>query len=164
MNKTIYLKDPEQPRLTVERVFDAQLDMVWKAWTESKLLDEWWAPKPWKTETHSMHFSPGGQWIYTMNGPQGEKHWCKVEYHKISPNKSFEGIDGFCDENGVLDPTLPAMHWLVNFTPQSSSTRVIVHITFDSHEDLMKIVEMGFEEGFASAHDNLEELLAATVE
>ena len=56
------------------------------------------------------------------------------------------------------------MHWQVAFSPTAGGTRVQVVITFRSEEDMQKIVEMGFEEGFTAAHGNLDELLAAGVE
>ena len=52
------------------------------------------------------------------------------------------------------------MHWMVQFSKASTGTKVEVEITFASVEDLEKIIEMGFKEGFAAAHNNLDELLA----
>lgn len=31
--------------LTLTRVFDASLELVWKAWTDPKLLAQWWGPR-----------------------------------------------------------------------------------------------------------------------
>ena len=44
-------KDVDNKKMTITRSFDAPVSDVWRAWTESKLLDQWWAPKPWKAET-----------------------------------------------------------------------------------------------------------------
>jgi hypothetical protein len=52
------------------------------------------------------------------------------------------------------------MDWKCVFTAVDATTRVEVEVTFASEEDLNKIVEMGFKEGFAAAHANLDELLA----
>ncbi len=35
-------------QLKITRDFDAPVKQVWNAWTQSELLDQWWAPKPWK--------------------------------------------------------------------------------------------------------------------
>ena len=51
------------------------------------------------------------------------------------------------------------MHWTAEFTQQGQTTLVKVLVKFDSIEDLDKIVEMGFQDGFAAAHGNLDELL-----
>lgn len=52
------------------------------------------------------------------------------------------------------------MDWKVVFNAVGDTTKVDVEVTFASEEDLNKIVEMGFKEGFAAAHANLDELLA----
>ncbi|MEI9910499.1 MAG: hypothetical protein WDO71_13020 [Bacteroidota bacterium] len=51
------------------------------------------------------------------------------------------------------------MHWENIFTATGAGTKVNVIITFASKEDMEKIVSMGFKEGFAMAHNNLDELL-----
>ena len=158
--ETVYTKDATNNKMSVVREFDAPLEKVWKAWTEPKLLDQWWAPKPWKAVTQSMDFRPGGTWRYYMQGPEGERHYCLVEYNKVVPSKSFSGLDAFCDENGNINKEMPTMDWLVQFTAAGDRTRVDVEITFASEEDMQKIVEMGFKEGFSAAHTNLDELLA----
>ncbi|MEI9944292.1 MAG: SRPBCC domain-containing protein [Chitinophagaceae bacterium] len=159
--ETIYTKDLANKKIKVTREFDAPAEKVWKAWTESELLDQWWAPKPWKANTQSMDFRKGGTWRYYMEGPDGSRHYCLVNYTSITPNKVFEGLDAFCDEKGKINTEFPSMQWKVEFIPVDSSTRVQVEITFASEEDLEKIVEMGFKEGFAAAHTNLDKILAA---
>ena len=153
-------KDPSGKKLIVSRDFDAPVQDVWDAWTQSELLDKWWAPKPWKAETKSLNFTGGGTWLYTMVGPQGEKHWSKAEFETIAPEQSFTSSDMFCDEEGNVDANLPVMHWHVQFAAQGQSTNVVIELTFDKEEDLDKMVEMGFNEGFTMAHGNLDELLA----
>jgi uncharacterized protein YndB with AHSA1/START domain len=158
--ETNYATDASNKKLLVERVFDAPVEMVWKAWTQSDLLDQWWAPKPWKANTVSMDFREGGNWFYYMEGPDGSRHYCKVDYKSIVPNSSFTGYDCFADEKGerLTDP--PGMDWKCVFKAAGNTTKVEVEVTFATEDDLKKIVEMGFKEGFAMAHTNLDELLA----
>jgi uncharacterized protein YndB with AHSA1/START domain len=158
--ETIYSKDLANKKIKVVREFDAPVQMVWKAWTQSELLDQWWAPKPWKANTTSMDFREGGVWLYYMEGPDGSKQYCRADYKTIAPNKSFTCDDGFCDEKGNIVTDFPTMHWKIDFTAVGNTTKVEVDVTFDKEEDLQKIVEMGFQEGFAAAHNNLDELLA----
>lgn len=159
--ETIYTKDPSNKRIKVEREFDAPVGKVWKAWTEPEMLDQWWAPKPWKTNTKSMDFRAGGFWLYYMEGPDGSRHYCRLDYKAITPNTSFVAVDAFCDESGTPSPELPSMHWENKFINQGNTTKVEILITFASEADLEKIVEMGFKEGFAAAHTNLDAILAA---
>ena len=47
----------------VTREFNAGVEMVWEAWTNPEILDQWWAPKPYRTVTKSMDFREGGTWL-----------------------------------------------------------------------------------------------------
>jgi Uncharacterized conserved protein len=149
-NKSIHIK----------REFAANLELVWKAWTTAELLDQWWAPKPWRAETKSMDFREGGYWLYAMVGPDDEKHWSKLHYISIVKEKHFSAKDGFCDENGTMNPELPQNKWENNFSTKEGMTRVDITLTFDTLTDLKKIIEMGFKEGFTMSLQNLDELLS----
>jgi uncharacterized protein YndB with AHSA1/START domain len=154
-------KDIAAKKIHIAREFDAPVESVWQAWTSSDLLDEWWAPRPWKTETVSMDFREGGRWRYDMVGPDNARHHCFIDYQTIVPEKQFSGIDGFCDQNGKPSDLLPSMNWKVTFVEASGITRVNVEITFAQITDMETILQMGFKEGFTSALGNLDELLAA---
>jgi uncharacterized protein YndB with AHSA1/START domain len=158
--ETIFNKDVANKRITVVRNFDAPVEEVWKAWTESNLLDQWWAPKPWKAETSSMDFREGGAWLYAMVGPNGEKHHARVDYKKIEANQSFTAQDAFTDESGKVSGEMPSMTWYTTFHKSGDGTRVEVQISFPSEDAMNKILEMGFKEGFEAALGNLDALLA----
>jgi uncharacterized protein YndB with AHSA1/START domain len=160
ISKTRVSKDMEAKTIRVEREFDAPVEKVWRAWTDSSMLDQWWAPHPWRAETKSMDFRPGGFWLYCMRGPANESHWARVDYQTIEKLKHFEAMDSFCDENGIKTSALPSMNWRNDFQGMSDSTKVIVNISFDKEADIRTLLEMGFEQGFTSAMDNLDELLA----
>ena len=157
-NQTIISKDVANKRLIVVREFDAPLEEVWKAWTDSKILDQWWAPKPYRAKTKSMDFRDGGVWLYSMIGPDGEEMYCRADFKTIVPNKSFILDDSFCDENGNITHQFPGMHWKNEFSATGTGTKVEVEVTFESEADMEKIIEMGFEVGFTAAHGNLDEL------
>src|SRR5688572_30302232 len=105
----------ENKTITVKREFAAELPVVWDAYTKSEILDQWWAPKPWKSETKSMDFREGGRWLYAMVGPNGEKHWAIVQYSNIQPQKKFIALDAFTDENGNINTSFPQAKWEITF-------------------------------------------------
>ncbi|UAY53293.1 SRPBCC domain-containing protein [Ferruginibacter albus] len=160
-NKTQFTKDLPNKRIVVERTFDAPLTDVWRAWTENELLDQWWAPRPWHTETKSLTFKEGGYWLYVMAGPNGERHWCKIDFITIDNLKSFEVYNYFCDENGEKNTAFPTMTWKNSFTETAAGTKVLVDIRFSNEKDLATIVEMGFEAGFTAALGNLDQFIEA---
>jgi uncharacterized protein YndB with AHSA1/START domain len=150
--------DRENQKIKVEREFAAPVLKVWAAWTESELLDQWWAPKPWRAETKTMDFKEGGYWLYAMVGPADEKHWARVDYKTIDRDRSFQAVDSFCDENGNPTDALSSMNWKNEFHATETGTKVIVEISFANEADLKKILEMGFEQGFTAALENLDAL------
>ena len=153
--------DKENKKIKVEREFAAPLENVWAAWTESEILDKWWAPKPWQTKTKSMDFREGGYWIYAMVGPGNETHWCIAEYKTITFRKNFSGLDAFCDEHGNINQELPRSLWFVSFIENPESTMVNIEVSYNELSDLEKIIEMGFREGFTAALENLDALFKA---
>lgn len=152
--------DRENKKISVKREFAAPLLKVWAAWTESELLDQWWAPKPWQAQTKFMDFRVGGYWIYAMVGSDGTTEWARSDYKSITPLKSFSGQDAFSDENGNINHSLPISFWDTEFNETMDSTLVSIEIRYDAIADLEKYIEMGFKEGFTAALENLDELLS----
>lgn len=152
----------ENNLIAVKREFAANIEQVWNAWTESELLDQWWAPKPYRVETKSMRFSEGGEWFYAMVSPEGEKHWCRFIYPQVSKHESFRGLEIFCDEDGNEMESLPKTEWSVIFNESEDITTAHITLRMESEEDLKMIIEMGFQEGFEMALQNLDSLLEKT--
>src|SRR5690606_12524405 len=122
----------------------------------------WWGTRTWRAEIKNKDFVEVGHWLYAMVGPDGEKHCSKVEYIKIVDEKSFTAKDGFCDENGVMNPDFPKNLWENRFSLQQGKSLISMLLTFDTMDDLEKTLEMGFKEGFTMGLDQLDDLLAST--
>ena len=151
--------DKANKKIMVEREFNAPLPLVWSAWTESELLDQWWAPKPWQARTKFMDFTVGGHWLYAMVGPEGEEHWSRADFKSIEFQKSYSGLDGFCDEHGNMNENMPQSLWENKFTQTTDDTTTVnIAISYDKLEDLETIIEMGFKEGFTAGLENLDAL------
>lgn len=153
----------ETNTVKVKREFNADLELVWDAWTNPEILDQWWAPKPYKTRTKSMDFREGGMWLYEMfnaeNETKQDRHWCKNDYLKIEHQKKFSGLDAFCDENGTVNTDMPRTMWTNTFTENAETTTVSIVAKYESLADLEKIIEMGFKEGFTMALGNLDQYI-----
>jgi uncharacterized protein YndB with AHSA1/START domain len=163
MNKALlfnFIVDKEIKEIKVERSFNAPVDLVWAAWTEADILDQWWAPKPYRAVTESMNFSEGGRWHYYILSPEGEKQWCLFDFEFIRPLKQFSGIDAFCNENAVTNNTKPRVKWNNIFNKKENKTVVNIQLQFEALEDLETIIKMGFKEGFTMALGNLDELIS----
>jgi uncharacterized protein YndB with AHSA1/START domain len=153
--------DKENSTVNVKREFNAPISDVWSAWTEPEILDQWWAPAPWKARTKKMNFKEGGQRLYAMVGPEGEEHWALADFTTITPKTNFKYLDAFCDSEGNLNVDFPRSDWDVSFDEQNGSTFVNIAIKHENLSDLEKIIEMGFKEGFTIAMEGLDKIFEA---
>jgi uncharacterized protein YndB with AHSA1/START domain len=154
-----FLVNKENNTLTIKREFAANRQLVWDAHTKSELLDQWFAPRPLTTKTKSMDFSEGGHWIYAMVDPGGTEYWGRMDYVTISPIDGYTGLDGFCDNNGNLNPQLPRADWDVSFKDLGENAIVETIVTYNSQADLETVIKMGMKEGMTSTLERLDDLL-----
>jgi len=150
--------DKSTKTVFINREFDADLSLVWDAFTKQEILDQWWAPKPWASKTKVMNFEPGGRRFYAMVSPEGQERWSIQKYTSISPKTNFKFLNAFADENE--NPELPGSEWDLNFSEENGKTKVSVTIYNESLERMEKMIEMGFKEGFMMTLKSLEDLLA----
>ncbi|MFZ1572307.1 MAG: SRPBCC family protein [Candidatus Kapaibacterium sp.] len=148
-----------EKQIVIIREFEADREIVWNCFTKKELLEKWFAPKPWHAKTKTMEFKKGGFWLYAMCGPNGEEHWGKMEYFNINPIESYEGLDKFCDENGIQNMDLPSQYWNVNFQVKNDITLVKIIISYKSLEDLEALIKMGMKEGLTMTLKNLDEII-----
>lgn len=158
MNFTV---DKENKTVNIQREFNAALPEVWSAWTEAAILDQWWAPAPFKSKTVSMEFKEGGRRLYAMVGPEGQENLSSFDYTSISPKTNFKYSSTFCDADGKPNSQFGSSHWDVHFSEKEDVTIVDISITRDSWEELEKIIEMGFKEGFTVALKSLDAIFEA---
>jgi uncharacterized protein YndB with AHSA1/START domain len=154
-----FIVDKTIKTVFIIREFDADLSLVWDAFTKPEILDQWVAPKPWTSKTKYMNFEVGGRRFYAMVSPEGLERWSIQEYTSITPKTNFKMYNAFADANE--NPELPGSDWDYNFTEQNGITKVSISIYNESLERLEKMIEMGFKEGFSMSIDNLEKVLAS---
>ncbi len=160
MNPTIDIqKFPKKNQMIIKHSYYADLETVWDAHTKSEILEKWWAPEPYKAVVVKNNFSNGGILHYYMLSPKGEKHYSLAEFSDIEHLKSYTVLDAFCDENAVINMELPRQKWFNTFEENNGITTVTNSIQFESKEDMDKIIEMGFEEGYTIGLNQLFALL-----
>jgi uncharacterized protein YndB with AHSA1/START domain len=141
----------------ITREFDAELSLVWDAFTKPELLDQWVAPKPWTSKTKHMNFEVGGRRFYAMVSPEGLERWLIQKYTSITPKTNFKMFNAFADKDE--NPELPGSDWDFNFSEQGETTKVNITIYNESLARMEKMIEMGFKEGYTASMQNLEDLL-----
>jgi uncharacterized protein YndB with AHSA1/START domain len=156
--------DKSTSTVFVDKEFDAGLLLVWDAFTKQEILDQWWAPKPLMSKTKYMDFRVGGRRFYAMVSPDGaEIGWQIFKFTSITPQSNFKCLSFFTDKDET--PYLPGANWDLTFSEQNASpgrpeiTKVSISINFESLEELEKMIEMGFKEGFTVTLNELTSLL-----
>jgi uncharacterized protein YndB with AHSA1/START domain len=150
--------DKAKKTVYITREFNAELSLVWDAFTKKELLDQWQAPKPFTAKTKYQDFKVGGKRFYAMVSPEGQERWALQEYTSITPKTNFKMFNAFADENE--NPQLPGSEWDYTFSEQDGKTTVHIVIYNESLARMEKMIEMGFTEGFKMSMVNLENLLA----
>lgn len=150
--------DKAKKMVFITREFDAELSLVWDAFTKAEYLDQWTAPKPFIAKTKYMNFEVGGKRFYAMVSPDGKEGWLLQEYTSITPKTNFKLFNAFADENE--NPQLPGSEWDYTFTEQNGRTTVRITIYNESLARMEKMIEMGFTEGITASLNELDNLLA----
>ncbi len=149
--------DKSTKQVFITREFDAELSLVWDAFTKSELLDQWLPPKPMTAKTKYQHFKVGGKRFYAMVSPEGQERWAIQEYTSITPKTNFKMYNAFADKDE--NPELPGSEWDHTFSEQAGTTKVSITIYNESLERLERILD-GFTQGMKMSLSNLENLLA----
>lgn len=151
--------DKAAQKVFITRQFDAELSLVWDAFTRAEILDQWVAPRPWTSRTKRMDFKVGGQRLYAMVSPDGTlERWAVQEYRSITPKTHFALWNAFSDKDG--NPEQFGSDWDYTFSEEQGITTVRITIYNESLARMEKQIEMGFREGFAMSLSNLDEFFA----
>ena len=144
--------DATNRTLTLKKVIDAPVKLVWEAWTNSGHVMQWWAPPGMKINMVEHNFKVGGNWKYSMPMPDGnlfvsEGTYLEIElFKKIVTSADFKPMT----EGVELHVTLEADGDKTNFTFS------VIHAT----EEYCKAQEkMGFYNGWGSAFNRMETLI-----
>src|SRR5688500_1266259 len=90
--------DKAAKKVFITREFDAEQSLVWDAFTNAEILDQWVAPKPYIARTKVMDFKVGGRRFYAMVGPDGQERWMVQKFIAINPETSFKTFNAFADK------------------------------------------------------------------
>jgi uncharacterized protein YndB with AHSA1/START domain len=146
---------PSDREIVAERIFDAPRERVFAAYTDPKLIPEWWGPRGVTTSIDKMDVRPGGEWRFVCRDAEGETAF-RGAYREISPPKrisesfEWEGMPG---------------HVLVesaDFEDLGGRTKVTTTLLFHATDERDGMLSSGMESGMSESHDRLAELLAGT--
>ncbi len=99
--------------LVITRVFDAPVERVWKAWSDSSDVMKWWGPEHFSCPLAKLDFREGGVSLVAMRPPKefGDQDFYSTwTYQRIVPLERIEYIHNLADANGQkIDPVSVGM-------------------------------------------------------
>lgn len=146
--------------ILMNREFNAELSLVWDAFTRQEILDQWGAPAPWVARTKHMDFKVGGRRLYAMVSPEGQEFWSVQDYTSISPKTNLQYISGFTDKDENINPEFYGSENNLDFSEAAGVTTVRITIKYKTLAVLEMMIEKGFKEGISATFNNLEKLFA----
>jgi uncharacterized protein YndB with AHSA1/START domain len=159
-NKTTVVAEPGKQELFIIREFEAPRALVFKAFSDRKLLEDWLGCQQMKVKYEKFEPKAGGSYRYISKMDNGMSFGFHGVCHDFSaPERiiqtfEFEGLP----ETGhvVLETTkfedLP-----------SGRTKVTVQSVFQSIADRDGIVASGMEHGVVDAHNRLDEMIEENI-
>jgi len=155
--------DTDYDNLTTTLVadFGAAIDEVWQLWADPRKLERWWGPPTYPATFERHDLSPGGEVTYFMTGPEGDqpRGWWRVT--SVDPPTSLRFTDGFANDDGTFNEEMPVINIDVRLSERDGGTRMEIRTTYESREELDKLVEMGMLEGLQQSVGQMDALLAA---
>lgn len=143
--------------LTLDRFLDAPVGNVWRCWTEPKLLEQWFCPKPWRATEVVMDLRPGGEMTSVFRGPDGESFPNAGVFLAVEPMRRIVMTDAF---RAGWVPSERA--YMVTETLMAEAAAARTHFIWRAmhwNEETMKEHEaMGFHDGWGAAAAQLEAL------
>ena len=99
--------------LTTARILPARPEAVFSAIADPALLTRWWGPNGFSSSFQTFDFRPGGDWVFTLHGPDG------TDYPNVC-----RFIEIVADQRVVIEHL--NMHWFeltLSLAPQDGGTR-----------------------------------------
>lgn len=143
--------------LTLSRLLDAPREKIWRCWSEPQLLQQWFCPKPWYVTDARIDLRPGGEFSCVINGPDGERFDTMGVFLDIEPQKRLVTTDAFRPGWIPTDRAFMAAH--ISFADAADGkTQYEARAMHWTAEAMKEHEQMGFQEGWGTAADQLEEL------
>lgn len=137
--------------LVITREFDLPLNLLFKAYTEPGLVEQWMGTKVLKLENKKY-----GGWQFQTSNPQGAVVFqANGTIHEIIPDQRI--VRTFEMENSPFEPQLEFLEFE---SLTDGTSKLTMQIVYRSVELRDKQLQLPFEYGLNMAHNRLEEVIS----
>lgn len=143
--------------LTLTRFIPAPRGKVFKAWTDPKLLVQWFTPPPYTTTHAELDVRPGGSNLVMMRSPEGVDIPNHGVYLEVIANEKLVITDAY---TRAWEPSeKPFITICLTFEDEEGGTRYTARVLHWTAADREAHEKMGFHEGWGIATDQLAALV-----
>jgi len=159
---------PHQPPFVISRVFHAQRERVWSAWTQREHLMRWFGPKGASLSQAALDLRTGGTLHYCMRHPAGMEMWGRWVFREIDRPNKLVFVSSFSNERGELTPA--PFPGLEDFPPEVLTTVTLVEHAGIGKGTLVTVESQPFNatqaqrDFFAAFHDSMRQGWTGTLE
>lgn len=147
----------DKHELAIELILDAPKEKLFRCFTDPKLLQQWFAPKPWIITKVDIDVCPGGRFNFTMQSPEGQDFPNSGMVLAVEPNKRLVTTDAInADTYEPAGPFMVAEMTFEDAGPGKTKYRAVARHW--NAETKQQHAEMGFEPGWTQTARQLEEL------
>lgn len=144
----IHAEDDKQ-ELIITREFELPLDLLFKAYQEPELVEQWMNTKVLKLENKKY-----GSYQFETTDPTGNKHRFNGAYHEFVPNQKI--VRTFEMENTPFDVQLEFLEFKVLTKDTSKLTMHIVYRSVALRDQMLKLP---FAQGINMTHNRIQEIV-----
>jgi uncharacterized protein YndB with AHSA1/START domain len=148
--------EPGKQEIIIEREFDAPREIIFKAFTDPKLLIQWLGPRILTMTLETFEPKNGGAWRFIHKDRDGNAYAFGGVHHEVANSEriirtfEFEGLS----EKGHVSLETARFEEM-----PGGKTRLTVQSVFQSVADRDGMLQSGMEEGVKDSYDRLDELL-----
>ena len=148
--KTKINAEDGKQEIVITREFDLPLELLFKAYVEPELVEQWMGTKVLKLESEKH-----GSYRFETTDPKGNKHGFNGVIHEFSPNRKITRT--FEMENTPFGVQLE----FYEFEPLTDDTcKLTMHVIYESVAQRDQILKLPFAQGINMAHNRIQNLLS----
>ena len=144
--------------LVLTRLIPAPADKLFRCWTDTELLKQWFVPKPWTIARAEVDLRPGGGSLIVMCDPDGKEYPNAGVYLEVVPNRRLVFTDAYTA--GWVPSAKPFFTAIVTFEPEGAQTRYTAIARHWTQEARQQHEAMGFHTGWGICADQMAALAA----
>lgn len=147
--KTKINAEDGKQELLITREFDLPGDLLFQAYTDPEIIEQWMGTKVLKLENKNH-----GSYRFETTDPKGNKHFFSGTIHEFIENKKITRT--FQMENTPFDVQLE----FLEFEKLSDdSSRLVMHVIYRSVALRDQLLQLPFAQGINMAHDRIEKIV-----